>query len=166
MIEMTGEPLESHGDADLVAIRGGPSISDFLFAPAAMGLAAIVLGLADLLTIHLATEIASVHQIAFQRASILRGYQIQSAIQLGVGLIALGLAIGAVLRIRRVVWVNLVDDDDALLADVDEQTAVEPWIRASIGAGLLVSIVAVGLSTAAFVYALTAQLPKVGGPFN
>jgi hypothetical protein len=164
VIEMhqDGEALDSHED-DRVAIRGGPSLGELLFGPLAMSIAALVLGLVDMMTVHLATVIADVHEISFKRGSILRAYRIDGAIQLGVGVLALILAGVAVWRLKRVVWVDVSEDDDALLAQIDEQSRVDPWTKALVGAALLVSIVAVVLSATAFGYAMAADIPPSRG---
>src|SRR4051812_28218534 len=102
-----------------------------MLGPAAMAIASLVLGLADLLAVHLASLISYVRHIGSAREdTFLTTYRVDAAIHLAIGLLALALAIAAIRRLRTVVWIDATDDDDELLDAIDAATpTVEPWIK-------------------------------------
>lgn len=152
MIEMhqEGEPLGDN-DGAYPAYQGSRTRwTRLAFSAPAMAIASLLLSLAVLTTIQAGVELGETRAFSHSGSSNLTILRWSTAVRLGFGVIGLVLAVLAAVQVH--------DDEDLGADDEDLALPGDPlWVRALTGAALLLSIGAVVVGAAAFIYAATAH---------
>ncbi|HVV75532.1 MAG TPA: hypothetical protein VHC43_05800, partial [Mycobacteriales bacterium] len=142
--------------------------------PPALGVAALTLGVAALVPVEPAGEIGSIRAITHVTNQNLTLYRWSSGIRTGVALMALAFAVIGILMLmgrRPTLTVEVADfeSDDRIdqleAAAIASRPAPRTWQSTLLGAGLIVSLIALALDVASFTYAMTAHLPSNGAGF-